>query len=1003
MQLRLDNAGWIWLALAAVPAAVLALRAFTSMSLSRRWSAVILRAALFSLLALLLAGVSSVRVTDRLAVVGVVDVSGSVRLGAAMTDETGRPIDGVEAARRFLLKATDRRGPDDLVGLVVFDGRGVAVATPTRAGIEGRALEPTGTDGTNIEAGLTTAMSLLPADAAGRIVLFSDGVETRGRAMQAAGLAASRAGASGRRGVPIDVVPLGHELSADVFVESVDAPPRAASESTVNVRVVLQSTGPATGTLELSHEGVPVDLDPASPANGRRLTLAAGPNVVVFPVELGPGRIHRFQANFTPDGPDQIAANNRAAGFTISPGKGAVLLVDGVSQGEASGEGSTLAKSLRESGVDVRVVPAGGIPTDLVALESFDSIILQNVPADEVPEKTQEMLAAFVRDLGGGLLMVGGPDSFGAGGWKGSKLEPLLPVLLDLPDKLVTPEAAVVFVLDTSGSMRRHVMGSTRTQQGIVNQSAAMAVKMLDKRDLVGVIAFDNNTRVVVPLGPNADAESTAGAILRLSPDGGTNMGPAMTEGIRQLMAADAKTKHLIVLSDGKSMNEETLPPEASRAAGEGIRVSSIAVGDDADVATMRRIAELGGGTFYNVINPSLLPKVFLKAVRVVRSPLIRESPFTPLLTRSQSPFVAGISELPPLNGLSLTQVRRDPGIVTAMVSPEGEPILAHWNVELGQVAAFTSDAHRWAAPWLSWPGYRTFWAQSVRLLSRLDSGRNSEAQVVAQDGRLRLRLDASDEAGAPLDGLDVPATVYSPEGEPSTVALVQTGPGRYEAAMDAPNPGVYVAVMKPRRGEERLPPAISGVSVSSSEEWRRPEPDPAFLARLAEATGGRVLALSAPDSASLFDRSGVTPREAFTSLWRPVLIAAIIVLLFDIATRRVAWDRWITPDLGADLGRAEAMLRTRGAAAARSLDELRRRDSASARTPLQAPTALGEQDARSLADAARDRRYRTRLDENRRAREAGAKPPAKESPAPADEGSLLAAKKRAREKFGEE
>jgi uncharacterized protein YegL len=355
-----------------------------------------------------------------------------------------------------------------------------------------------------------------------------------------------------------------------------------------------------------------------------------------------------------------------------------VLLVDGVNPG--SSETPTLARVLRDAGIEVTVIPAEGIPQSLLALQAYDLIILENVPADAVPESTQQVLDAHVRQMGAGLVMVGGPDSLGAGGWKGSVIEPLLPVRLDLPERLVQPDAAVAFVLDNSGSMGRSVIGSLLSQQEIANQSAALAVKSLSKGDLVAVIEFNNQTRVIVPLAPNTDPARTADKILSISAGGGTRLGPALEEARRQLSPAKATVKHVIVLSDGRSMESGTLPGIARAMNEEGINVSTISVGDQSDDETMSAIAREGGGRFYAVNNANLLPRFFLKAVRVVRTPLIREGSFDPVLLPTGSPLTVGVPTPPPLEGLVLSQHRPEPTITYAMEAPTGEPLLAHWK-----------------------------------------------------------------------------------------------------------------------------------------------------------------------------------------------------------------------------------------------------------------------------------------------------------------------------------
>ncbi|VAX42030.1 hypothetical protein MNBD_PLANCTO03-1609 [hydrothermal vent metagenome] len=244
MPIRFEHPEWLAVAALALPMGWMAVRWFLTMSRVRRWSAALLRAALLVSIASLLAGAVSVRQTDRLAVVAVVDVSESVRRFARAPGETHSEI--VQAVREFLANATKDRGPDDLLGIVVFDGRTLAVSTPTRADPLTRPLDISMADGTDIESALRQASAMIPADAAGRLVLFSDGNETTGDAAGAAAELASRfvSRRGERSGLPIDTVPLSYDITQEVLVESVDVPPTAEAESVVPVRVVLRAAGP---------------------------------------------------------------------------------------------------------------------------------------------------------------------------------------------------------------------------------------------------------------------------------------------------------------------------------------------------------------------------------------------------------------------------------------------------------------------------------------------------------------------------------------------------------------------------------------------------------------------------------------------------------------------------------------------------------------------------------------------------------------------------------------
>lgn len=1022
MEFRLSHPEWVWWGAALLPLVLLGLRWFSGMSRVRRWSAVALRAALFSLILLLLAGANAVRRTDRFAAVVIADISGSIDRpvqavkGLEFADPaeaarwSNRPV--LDLVKRFVDDASAGRGPDDLVGVVVFAGQAAVVLSPTRAqGLDWNTDVPLA-EGSNLEEAIRLGRAMLPPDAAGRLILISDGVQTSGDALAAARQAStSGKNARGDRGVaPISVLPIEYDITQEVFVESVDAPPRAAAGSTATVRVTLTAAAPASGTLRLLDDARSIDLDPAGPGDGRRVVLKPGQNVFPLDVPLGEGRVHRFKAVFEPDvavGPDgaqrlagdTLTRNNTGEGFTITPGRGSVLHIDGVNDGK----GTTLTDALREGGFIVDVRNGEQVPPDLLQLGGYDLVVLENVPAEAISPEKQALLVSYVKDLGGGLMMVGGPQSFGAGGWRGSRIEPILPVKLELPDRVVTPEVAMAFVLDDSGSMSMRVMGSRRTQQEIANEAAALAVKSLDKSDMVGVITFNETYDVLVPLAPNKDPEATAELVRRIAPGGGTRAGPAIREAAGQLAAATAKNKHILVMSDGKSIDYTELPDLCRTLKAQGITVSTISVGDKGDPETMRQMADAGGGASYNVINPEILPRVLLKAVRVVRSPLVREEPFEPRLAQVGSPLLAGVPALGTLGGLSLTAPRPEPTITTALVSDQGEPVLAHWQVELGRVTAFTSDASRWASAWIRTPAYRKFWLQASRLTSRSDiTGAGLDARAVAADGRLTVRLEASAPAdGAdrtPLDGLDVPVTVYSPRGESREIRLTQTGPGVYEGAAPAEESGVYITLVRPRAagGDRRLPPVVTGASSQGGVEYRQLRSNAELLRQIASETGGRELSLSNPADAKFFDRGGVRPLEVLSPVWRPMLVWTLILLLLDIATRRVAWDRWVSSEFGEGLAqRAAHAVQNRGSRAAATLDALRRGGHDPEPPAAYQPPIFTDADADALARAAKDRRRAARL---------APQAPAPEPGAPAEpESGLLAAKRRAADRFRED
>jgi uncharacterized membrane protein len=976
-----------WLLVAFVVAAIimaLLSRTFGVMSAPRRAVSAIVRVLLILLIGACVAGVGLVRTTDKLAAIAVVDASDSVRRFGALSG-----LDFSARIAEYLQRATASRGPDDLLGVVVFDGRAITSIAPTSARLSDFSFEPPGIEGTDIESALRLARAIVPPDAAGRLVLFTDGNQTRGNAE-----AAAREFASSTRPVPVEVVPLKYRLENEVYIANVDAPSQAPAESSVRLRVTLYSTGNAVGTLRILSSDARIQQ-----LHAQRVELEPGENVRTLEVPLGAGRVHRFRAVFEPvtgaDGKpqgDTLAENNAATAFTLTPGAGSVLIVEGSSD---TAEPSPLARTLEEDGLKVETLAARLVPSDPLTLQNYDLIILENVGAEDLPEPTQRLLAGAVREMGIGLVMVGGPNSFGAGGWRNTPLEPVLPVLLDLPERLVEPEAAVIFILDNSGSMRRPVMGSSRSQQEIANQAAAMALGALDRRDLVGVIAFNSNFDVVQPLSPNADPASTASAILSISPGGGTNLAPALIEAGKQLDAVKAKNKNIIVLTDGVSQDRDSLPDIARALSKQDIRLSSIAIGDGADVSSLEELAQLGEGKFYQVVNPAVLPRIFMRAVKVIRSPLIREEPFQPVVLPSGSPATIGLGTPPELLGLCLTQPRPDPTVINAIVAPTGEPVLSHWRVELGQVAAFTSDAGRWAAKWIDWPGYRRMWTQLARSIGR--SQTTSRYSVRAEINSDELVIHAERNSGASDGATALSATVFSPSGSGATqipLRLAEIAPGVFEARTRVVDEGAYIAVVRPimPAGSAAAPPIITGASLFAGREWRDLASNDDGLASLARVSGSELRPLDADRPESLFDRSGIPPHRSRTPLW-PVLLAWIPALfLLDVAVRRIAWDRWFVERQTSS-----------PATPAASLSKLKAAEPSPDTEAGYQGVQLSADDAARLAAAARDRRRAERMAAAPSPTDPGTPAPMPQNPeSPQGGDSLLAAKRRARERFEE-
>jgi len=926
VTLRFDQPWFLLLGLLAVPMILLGWRAMRHGDALRRATALTLRTLVLLLLAAMMAGPHLRREHQHLTVIGLLDISGSVRRFADLPDiiepnggatsTSSQPAltkSTVQKLRQWFRIATDTREPDDRFGLVVFDGEAIAISAPTRGEYTDDNLDTSIAPGTNIAEAVRLGLAMFPADTAKRLVLVTDGNETAGSVMDAIGQTANsptvqRAstgdgdvdlwtfGSLDISPIPVDVLPIAYRVTGDVQVSRVEAPPIAQPGQTVTVRIVLEAASPVAGTLMLRREGQEVDLNGAATGNSRPVNLPAGPSVHLAQVTLGQTPINRFEAFFQPDNPadDQLPDNDRAEAFTATPSKGSALVLSS----RAGQRDNALAEILNAAELPTLVVSPSGLPDDLLSLQNYDLIVLDNIAASELSTTQQELLTRYVNDMGGGLIMAGGTNGFGAGGWNGSPLEDLLPVNLDPPKEMRLPSAAVVFVMDKSGSMNFQVSGARATQQEIATEGAAKAIESLRRDAMVGVITFDFNAHVLIPLQENEEPAKLAEKVRSIPAEGGTNMEPALQEAIIMLRDAKAAKKRVVCMTDGRSMTTDNLENLARQMAAEGIQVTTIAVGDDADIDTMKKMAEVGGGEFYEVRDPRRLPRIWLETVQVMNTPLLKESQFSPRVLATGSTMTVGLDTSPALGGLVITSPRDDPKVFMEMLHPDGEPLLAHWQAGLGRVAAFTSsipDASGWAKTWLDWPTAATFWTQLSRTIARPAMNPDAELLCTVQDDHLQISFDLSavGEGGerGPLDYLTVDATVYSPDGSMTPVRLRQTAPGRYEAAVEALQAGNYIVAVNPRQGARQLSPAIGGASRSTSPEFRRYQSNLALLDEIIETTGGRRLDPANPRSADLFDRTNMPTSVSLLPAWRTLLLWTLALLLLDVACRRIAWD----------------------------------------------------------------------------------------------------------------
>lgn len=762
---------------------------------------------------------------------------------------------GERAVRDYLQSAEQVRGGHRAAWIPFASSPELPVAAPADV----TATVPRNTaDGTNLERAVQTAAATVPAGYVPRVVLLSDGHETEGDVLAAAVAA----------GTPIWTVPLPGRDEPEVQISEVVVPPEVREGEPFVVEVVVSSNHADEGLVEVFRGGYRVISE--------RRQLEAGENRLRFEQTVERDRLAVFRARISELGRDTLLDNNSAAGLVSASGRPRVLIVE--SEPERIED---LAFALEDEGVAVDVRPVEGIPESLEALQNYELLAFSNIPATKVSPQQMEVIRTWVQDFGGGFLMLGGEQSFGLGGYYRTSIEEVLPVRCDFEKEQEKPSLAMVLVLDRSGSMDGEKLEMART-------AARSAVELLGERDQAAVLAFDDQTWVISEMQPAGNRGQISDQISRLQPGGGTSMYPAMELAAEMLNAASARLKHVILLTDGIS-NSGDFEGLAQRMAGAKVTVSVVALGpeDATDARLLKSIARIGRGRFYAAPDAAQVPRIFARETMTAGKSALEEEPFLPQVARATRALAdLDLESAPLLLGYVVTKPKAGSEVILA--TEKGDPLLVWWRTGLGMSAAFTSDAKsRWAAEWLTWPGYGKFWTQVMRQLMRRTPPGGLQLSVTRRGDRSLLTVDAADEGGSFLNGGEAEVLVTDPAMHTSRLTLQQTAPGRYSGEVSTTAIGAWNLDFTIRRDGQTAAQQSRAIVTGESEELRLKPVNTNLLQQLATTTGGVLN----PEPAKVFEPSA-TPVVRPRTLGPWLLGLAALLLIPDTAIRRLELSR---------------------------------------------------------------------------------------------------------------
>jgi uncharacterized membrane protein len=610
------------------------------------------------------------------------------------------------------------------------------------------------------------------------------------------------------------------------------------------------------------------------------VTLAGGLNDISVRVPAGEAGFRRLEVRLEAEG-DSQPENNLAAAFTEVQGPPRMLLV----ASDAS-RAVNLQAALESAGVRVDLRAPDQAPASLEQLSAYAAVVLVDTAARDVPRALLEALPTYVRDLGRGLAMIGGTDSFGAGGYRrgvedktGASVEDALPVNLDPLDTGQQPNLALAVVIDRSGSMSEPGGSNGRTKLDLAKEAVYQASLGLSQRDQIGLIVFDDTADTVLPLQKLPNTLAIEQALSGFNPGSGTNIRTGIAQAADAMAATNAKIKHVILLTDGIAPSNYSDLIDQMHAA--GITISTVAIGDDAD-PNLADIATRGGGRYYRVQRVEDVPRVFLQETVIVAGRDIIEGKFAPSVAL-QAPVVRGLNGLPPLYGYNGTEIKQAARAV--LVTPDGKPVLAQWQYGLGRAVAWTSDFKgQWGREWIGWDQFPRFVSGFADMLLPPQAAGTLTLRSSSSGSQSALELTAQDNQGHTLNDLALKGSLIDPANQSVPLTFSQVGAGRYRAVADTDAPGVYLARVA-AVGTDGQPVAVAttGLVVSYSPEYGETRDNPQLLRDLAAISGGRL----DPPAATIFD----TPFQAVGSVREiglPLLWLALLLWPLDIGLRRL-------------------------------------------------------------------------------------------------------------------
>lgn len=706
---------------------------------------------------------------------------------------------------------------------------------------------------TNFEDAMSRALAMIPADGAGRVVILTDGKETKGSL-------SGTASALVARQVELLALVYDTEQGEDAYVENVELPGYLYQGDSYSMTVTVESNYETDARIEIWMGTMQ--------AESYAVHLNRGRNRFRFQQMVTGENVESFEVRVVAPG-DTCGENDSYHAYSVVDAVPKVLLVSGLRE-----DSSQYEEVLRSACSNYNVVSAINAPDSLEELLQYRSILLENVYLSDLPKGFLENIETYVKDYGCGLICTGGEDSYALGGYRETVLETVLPVDMELRGVDEVPTMAMVMVIDHSGSMGMGAEGGA-TNLDLAITAAETAVDQMRSTDYVGVVAFDDKFSWAVEPVQASDRETIKSQIETIAEGGGTTIKPALWAALDGVSRCDASIRHVILLTDGQGETTD-FRDVAAAYSDANVTLSTVAVGLDSDVRLLEQLADHCGGRYYFSDMAFEIPKIFAQEVFLSGDTYLQNGTFQ-LAVNGSHEITGGLFESgwPLLYGYVSATPKSASHVLIA--SEKDDPVLTVMQYGLGHTVAWNTDVtNQWTAGYAGENDYVQLWKRLIDYSVGNATIGEDTVDVVTAGGFTSIVYDALDYG----EQTRVEAVYTDPEGNTQTSPLHATAPGTYEAKLETDVTGIYNLSVRRLDGDDITNAVTTAMAVQYSDEYKFDVGTAAFTGFVERY--GRILT---PEE-NFWRQRKSSSRERF-ELTKWLILLAILWFVMDIAFRR--------------------------------------------------------------------------------------------------------------------